>query len=214
MSIKEIFCQDKAINRLQSALAADKVAHAYIFAGPEGVGKFKTALEWSKLLLCKNKSKSDPPLSFDSCSACESCKAFDSGLHPDFNHIYKELINVGKESKIKKTPIDLPIDVVREFLLDKVSLRPRLSNCSVYVISETEKLNTASLNALLKSLEEPPAYCFIIMLCTRTEKLLPTIRSRCQTIPWPHRRKYNYPPAHSDGPRRKTGLLLGQILLP
>jgi len=180
MSIKEIFCQDKVITVLQKALAAGKVPHAYIFAGQEGVGKFKTAREWSKLLLCE-----DPVIEngfADSCGLCRSCRLFDAGSHPDFNPVYKELVEFTRDGKDKKTPVDLPIDVIREFLIEKVCTRPTLSKRKVFVVSEAERLNASSQNALLKSLEEPPEYCCIILLCTRMERLLPTTKSRCQII--------------------------------
>ena len=181
MSIKDIYCQDVAISSLQRALAADRVPHAYIFAGPEGVGKFKTARAWAKLLLCKNKTEANN--FFDSCRQCDSCKAFESESHPDFQHVHKELIRFTRDSKNRnKTPIDLPIDVIREFIIEKVSSRPILSAGKVFCLSESEKLNRASQNALLKVLEEPPGYCFIIMLCTKLENLLPTTQSRCQII--------------------------------
>jgi len=180
MSFKEIFCQDKAIDILQRAFALSKWAHAYIFAGPEGVGKFKTACEWAKLLLCEKPTvKSDFA---DGCGSCRACRLFEAGSHPDFNHIYKELREFTKEGKGKKTPVDLPIDVIREFLIAKVSTRPTLSQRKVFVLSGAERLNAASQNALLKVLEEPPEYCSIILLCTRLEKLLPTTKSRSQII--------------------------------
>ena len=180
MSIKDIYCQNRAVSSLQQALASDRVAHAYIFAGADGVGKFKTSLEWAKLLLCENRVKQGSL--FDSCGRCDSCKAFESESHPDFQHIYKELINFTKSNTGEKKPIDLPIKVIREFVIDKVNSRPTLSRGKVYVISESEKLNRASQNALLKVLEEPPGYCFIILLCTKLENLLPTTQSRCQII--------------------------------
>ena len=158
----------------------DKVAHAYIFAGPDGVGKFTTAKEFAKLLLCKNPVKKGDFT--DSCGNCESCRAFDAGSHPDFEHVYKELIEFTKEGKDKETPLEFPIDVVREFVIEKVSQRPALSTRRVFVLTEAEKLNNESQNCLLKVLEEPPAYCCIILICTRPDKLLPTIRSRCQIL--------------------------------
>ncbi len=180
MSFKDIFCQDRAIEILQRAFASGRWAHAYIFAGLEGVGKFKTAGEWAKLLLCKSP---DIENGFtDSCGSCESCRLFEAGSHPDFNHVYKELIEFTKDGKNKKTPVDLPIDVIREFLIAKVSTRPTVSQRKVFVVSEGERLNTASQNSLLKVLEEPPEYCSLVLLCTRLEKLLPTTKSRCQTI--------------------------------
>jgi len=180
MSLKEVFCQDKAISILQRALAADKLPHAYIFAGTEGIGKFKTAREWAKLLLCEKPVIENEFA--DSCGTCESCRLLEAGSHPDFIPVYKELLKFTKDNKDKKTPVDLAIDVVREFIIEKVSTRPTLSQKKVFVISEAERLNTASQNCLLKVLEEPPEYCFIFLLCTRMEKLLPTIKSRCQMI--------------------------------
>ncbi len=180
MSIKEIFCQDKVIGILQRAFASGKMPHAYIFAGPEGVGKFKTAREWAKLLLCKNPIKENE--FSDSCGLCESCRLLEAGSHPDFNHVYKELLEFTKDNQNKKTPVEFAIDVVREFVIAKVSSQPTLSLRKVFVLSETEKLNNESQNCLLKVLEEPPAYCTIILLCTRLEELLPTTKSRCQMI--------------------------------
>jgi len=180
MSLKEIFCQDKAISILQRAFAADQMPHAYIFAGPEGVGKFKTAREWAKMLLCKN-----PIVENDfaySCSLCRSCRLLEAGSHSDFNLVYKELLEFTKDGKGKTTPVDLAIDVVREFLIEKVSIKPTLSKRKVFIVSEAERLNASSQNAMLKVLEEPPEYCSIMLLCTRMERLLPTTKSRCQTI--------------------------------
>jgi len=180
MSFKEIFCQDRAIDILQRAFNTGRAAHAYIFAGPEGVGKYKTACEWAKLLLCP-----DPVIDNDfaeSCGKCPSCRLFEAGSHPDFNHIYKELLEFTEDGKDKGPPVDLPIDVVREFLIAKVSIRPGLSRRKVFIVSEAEKLNASSQNSLLKVLEEPPLYCCIVLLCTRLDKLLPTIKSRSQII--------------------------------
>lgn len=180
MSIKDIYCQDRAVSALTRALDSDRVGHAYIFAGPDGVGKFRTALAWAKLLLCKDRTRQGG--FYDSCGLCASCRAIESGTHPDFQHIHKELINFTASARGLRNPIDLPIKVIREFLLEKVNSRPILSASKVYVISESEKLNRESQNALLKVLEEPPAYCFIILLCTKPQNLLPTTQSRCQII--------------------------------
>jgi len=180
MSLKQIFCQEKAISILQRAFAVDRSAHAYIFAGSEGLGKFKTAREWAKLLLCKNPVTENNFA--DSCGSCRSCELFEAGSHPDFNHIHKQLRQFTKDGKGKVAPVDLQIDVIREFLIAKVSTRPTLSERKVFIVSEAERLNAASQNALLKVLEEPPKYCCIILLCSRLEKLLATTKSRCQII--------------------------------
>jgi DNA polymerase-3 subunit delta' len=180
MSLKEIFCQDRAIDALQRAFASGRWAHAYIFAGPEGVGKFKTAREWAGLLLCNSPVIEDGFA--DSCGSCESCRLFEAGSNPDFSHVYKELREFTADGKGKPPPVDLPIDVIREFLIAKVSRRPTLSRRKVFVVSEAERLNDSSQNCLLKVLEEPPEYCCIVLLCTRLEKLLPTTKSRSQII--------------------------------
>ena len=184
MSLTSIFCQDRAIGILQRGLAVGRSAHAYIFAGPEGVGKYKTAREWAKLLLCKSpKQEQGGSQTFaDSCGSCESCTLFEADSHPDYAHVYKELLEFTADGKGRKPPVDLPIDVIREFLIQQVSTRPSLSARKVFVISEAEKLNISSQNALLKVLEEPPHYCTIILLCTRLERLLPTIKSRCHIV--------------------------------
>ena len=107
MSLKDIFCQGKALLVLLSGFVNQKQAHAYIFAGLEGIGKFKTASEYAKLLLC-----SEPIIetkSADSCGSCKSCKMFEADSHPDFNFIYKELREFTKDGKNKAAPVDIPI---------------------------------------------------------------------------------------------------------
>lgn len=181
MNLSGIFCQDRAIDTLQRAFAAQKIPHAYIFSGPQGVGKFIAARCWAKLLLCKSPMKKSGFA--DSCGKCSSCRAFDADSHPDFHHVYKELIGFVSDSQDRKRiPIDLPIDVVREFVIEKVQIKPVFSAAKVFVVSEAEKLNRESQNALLKTLEEPPDKSFIVLLCTKLDNLLPTTRSRCQIV--------------------------------
>ena len=180
MSFKDIFCQDGAIDILQRAYNSERVSHAYIFAGMEGVGKFLTASQWAKLLLCHNHVVENGIA--QSCDSCQSCRLFDADSHPDFSHVYKELREYTEEGKGKAPPLDMPIDVIREMLNAKVSIRPSLSQRKVFIVSEAEKMNVSSQNCMLKVLEEPPVYCCIILLCTRLEKLLPTTKSRAQTV--------------------------------
>jgi DNA polymerase-3 subunit delta' len=111
MSLQDVFCQDRAIGILQRGLAAGKSAHAYIFAGPEGVGKYRTAREWARLLLCKS-PKSGPGGSgpfADSCGSCESCVLLCADSHADYAHVYKELLEFTENGKDRKTPLDMPI---------------------------------------------------------------------------------------------------------
>ncbi len=208
MNLSDIFCQDKAVSSFRRTFSTGRLAHAYIFEGIDGIGKFTTAKAFAKLLLCQNAERDcrvvpDKELlprgdysrndntpctgqgakDIDSCGQCESCKMLDADNHPDFHHIYKELIQFSSDAQNrKKQPIDLPIDVIREFLIEKMQIKPSLSASKVYVISESEKLNTASQNALLKILEEPPNKSFIILLCSKLDNLLPTTRSRSQIV--------------------------------
>ncbi len=184
MSFHDILCQDKPIQILQRAYAAGRWPHAYLFAGPEGVGKFRTAQAWAKLLLCEEPVRPSTPAGtrYDGCGQCRSCAALEAGTHPDFSHVYKELKEFTEEGRGKGPPVDLPIDVIREFLIARAGVRPALSGRRVFVVSEAEKLTSGAQNALLKVLEEPPATCSIVLLCTRLDKLLPTIRSRAQIL--------------------------------
>jgi DNA polymerase-3 subunit delta' len=195
MNLSDIFCQDKAVNTLRRAFETGRLAHAYIFDGIDGIGKYTTAKAFAKLLLCQSPEKEIASSSSiakddagllamtDSCGKCESCRMMDADNHPDFHHIYKELVQFSSDSgNRKKQPIDLPIDVIREFLLEKIQMKPNLSTSKVFVISESEKLNAASQNALLKVLEEPPNKSFIILLCSKLDNLLPTTKSRSQII--------------------------------
>lgn len=177
MNLSDIFCQTKAVDTLTRAYACGRIPHAYIFEGIDGIGKYTTAAAWAKLLLCKSPAKNDP------CGKCPSCLALDADSHPDFHHVYKELIKFNSDSnKRKRQAIDLPVDVIRDFLVDKVQLKPSLSESKIFVVSEAEKLNTESQNLLLKTLEEPPNKSFIILLCTKLDNLLPTTKSRCQIV--------------------------------
>lgn len=183
-NLSNIFCQGRAISSLQRAYNAGRMAHAYIFVGNDGVGKFTTARQWAKMLLCSNRQTStEGDVVFnDSCGKCQSCQVFEGGGHPDFKEIYKELRQFTKDGKGKTTPLDMPIDVIREFVIDKVASKPSMSDNTVFVIRQAERVNNASQNALLKVLEEPPAHCILILLCSRLEKMLPTTQSRCQIV--------------------------------
>jgi DNA polymerase-3 subunit delta' len=184
MKLKEIHSQERAIEQLQRGVAAGRTAHAYLFVGADGVGKRTTAQAFAKMLLCHDRReiRTATGPGYDSCGTCRSCMLFESGGHPDYQWIYKELIKYTEDGKRKGPPVDMPVDVIREFLIDKVGTRPTESRYIVYMIEEAEKVNAASQNAMLKVLEEPPPNCVIILLCSRLEKMLPTTRSRCQTV--------------------------------
>lgn len=168
-----IFGQDPAIELLQRAYAADRLAHGMIFAGPTGVGKATTADALAALFLCEKPQGTDP------CGRCESCRVFDAGNHPDFHLVYKELIRL--EFKDRKA-IDLPVKVIRDYLIEPAGRKAVMGRGKVFVVEQAEAMNAAAQNALLKTLEEPLGRTLIILLTDQPDALLPTIRSRCQTI--------------------------------
>ncbi len=183
MSFKDVLCQDRAVEAFDKAMKSGRLGHAYIFAGDDGVGRYLMARQWAKALLCEQPLAGEAGGCYDSCGVCRSCRLFDSDNHPDFKHIYKELLEFTKDTaNRKKAPNQMSIDVIREFLVDIAASRPQMAKRAVYVVSEAEKMGAGAQNAMLKTLEEPPGYCVIILLCTRTDMLLPTILSRCQVI--------------------------------
>ena len=186
MQMRMIHSQDKAVTALQQAFAEKRIPHAYLFAGPDGVGKRTTATAFARLLLCRQPVKiSDKPSPwFDSCGQCDSCIRFDAGSHPDFVFIYKELRQYTEEGKDKTPPVEMPVDVIREFFLERAARKPVEGPYTIFVIDEAEKVNVSSQNAMLKILEEPPDYCVIILLCSRLEEMLPTTKSRCRILPF------------------------------
>jgi DNA polymerase-3 subunit delta' len=167
--------QQRAIDFLRQSAAAGRLAHALLFAGPPGVGKGLTARLLATALLCERSSDSH----LDACGECRSCRLMDAGNHPDF-------LTVACPEGKSELPIDLLVGSLdnrgREGLCHDLSLRPMMSSRRVAVIDDADRMNTESANALLKTLEEPPSYALIILLVADLGRILPTIRSRCQTV--------------------------------
>lgn len=190
MSILDCLEQNQALVQLQLAHQTGRIPHGYIFYGPEGVGKGLLAGQWAKLLLCAEpttRSLSSGAISGqlekieDSCDKCPDCRLVDSGNHPDLHMINKELVkyaSVKRESKM----IDLPIVVIREFVIEPAGLLPTRGRARVFIIEQAEEMNRSAQNALLKTLEEPPGSTFLILVTSKIERLLPTVRSRCQLV--------------------------------
>jgi len=179
--LSEVLCQDGPIGRLQRAFAAGRLAHAYVFAGPHGVGRRTTAEAWARMLVCRDRVAGADGF-VDSCGRCEGCRQFDAGSHPDVQVVRKELRPYTKKDAGKEAKQDLSIHVIREFLIERAGRGPQAADHVVFIVYEAERLNISSQNALLKVLEEPPEPCLIILLCSRLEKLAATILSRCQVL--------------------------------
>ncbi len=163
MSFKEIIGQEGAVTLLKKSFRMRRLAHAYVFIGPEGVGKKKTALNFVKLLTCENVQESVEP-----CETCPSCLKVSAFNHPDLQWVYPD----GQFIKI---------DAIRE-ATRKLNLKGFESSFKALIISEAQALNEESSNALLKTLEEPSADTVIILIAPSLKNILPTIASRCQRV--------------------------------
>ncbi|MGE3108454.1 MAG: ATP-binding protein [Phycisphaerales bacterium] len=186
LSLDEIIGQEAAVRTLRSALSGGRLHHAWIFSGPQGVGKFTTAVAFAAMLL-------DTDLSADLAGRLASDpdgatqRLMRAGTHPDFHVVTKELARVSRNDRVRdQKQISIPKEVVEEFLTEPASrTRVRIGESiagKVFIIDEAELLNAASQNVLLKTLEEPPAGTVIVLVTSIEDRLLPTIRSRCQRV--------------------------------
>ncbi len=189
----DIVGQDLALIQLQRAAAGGRRPHAYIFAGPEGVGRRTTAIEIAKLLLCEKPTQrpnngrfaamdDDFPLR-QACGRCDSCRTVSVGTNPDLKLVYKELARYHDDQRVRDLVMqNLSIDVVRQFLIDPAWRASVGGRGKVFIVRQTETMSAQAQNALLKTLEEPPKGVTIILLCTSPAELLPTTLSRCQLV--------------------------------
>ncbi len=175
--LSDILGQDRAIQWLSQALAADRLPHGLLFAGPVGVGKATTAAALSAVFLCA-KPHGDRP-----CGRCPSCTVFAAENHPDYHLIYRQLARIGEEGEeIKVVAKELIVRVIRDHLLQPAAHTSNLGRGKVFIIEEADRMNTAAQNAMLKTLEEPQGRTLLVLLTDQPLALLPTIRSRCQLL--------------------------------
>ena len=160
-SFETLIGQDNIAQTLKNSILRGKLAHAYLFCGPRGVGKTTTARIFAKMINCSN-----PSADMEPCGQCESCLSFAEGRSYCI-HELDAASNNGVED-IKN-------------LMDQVRIPPQVGKYSVYIIDEVHMLSQAAFNAFLKTLEEPPAHAIFILATTEKHKILPTILSRCQT---------------------------------
>lgn len=155
-----------ALEKLKQAVRLGRLGHAYLFAGPEGIGKRRLARHVAQALLCEVNSETD----FDPCGRCPACVQVAHGSHPD-------LLEVAKPDG--KT--DLPIAAIQE-LVAQLGLKPARGKRKIAIVDDADDLNEESANCFLKTLEEPPPGSLLILIATSAETQLATIQSRCQTL--------------------------------
>jgi DNA polymerase-3 subunit delta' len=170
-----IIGHQKIISFLNKSIGNRKLAHAYLFFGPEQIGKRLVALEFAKSLQCQNNKARIGSLSF--CGQCTSCLAIEKEAHPDVLFIRPEVV----EEKNKKREKDISIVQVRS-VQHQLSLSPYFGPYKIVIIDTAEKIQRDAANALLKTLEEPPKKSIIILISQSSKVLLPTIISRCLLI--------------------------------
>ncbi len=155
----EVTGQEVVARTLTNAIKSQRVAHAYLFTGPRGVGKTSMARILAKALCCETGPTTEP------CGVCQHCRMITDSGHPDVAEIDAARYN--------------GVDAIRE-LSDNASFSPTLARFRIYILDEVHMLSTSAWNALLKLLEEPPAHVRFIFATTEVEKVLPTVLSRCQ----------------------------------
>lgn len=174
--LSQIEGHDPIRERFRRSLEAGRLASTFLFVGPEGIGKRSFALGLSQALLCINVTGDDP---LEACGRCESCKLVAAGTHPD-------LLRISRPDGKSFIPVELFIGPqekrMREGLCHDIGMKPFLGGRKVALIDDADYLNVEGANALLKTLEEPPPRCVMILLGTSSARQLPTIRSRCQIV--------------------------------
>ena len=160
MTFDAVVGQSALTTTLKNAVKSGKLAHAFLFCGPRGVGKTTCARIFAKAINCEN-----PSADGEACGECESCRSFDE--QRSFNIFELDAASNNSVEDIKN-------------LMDQTRVPPQTGNYKVFIIDEVHMLSAAAFNAFLKTLEEPPSYVIFILATTEKQKLLPTIISRCQ----------------------------------
>ena len=193
IDLLDIVGQDPAVSRLLRDISGGRAPHAYIFAGPEGVGRRTTASALAKTLLCENPAEqanngrfADLPDDYIlkvPCNQCEDCRMIDAGSHGDFHPVHKELAQFHDDPAVRsRTMQALGIDVIKNFLIAPAAMTPSRGKGKVFVVNEAELMTPPARNCLLKTLEEPPPGVTIILLAARADQLSATLLSRCAKV--------------------------------
>ncbi len=166
MSFKSISYQNRIIRLFQNAIITDRLAHAHIFVGQEGIGKTLFSKELAKAIFCQHPGA-------DACDTCNNCKRMVTDNFPDLFIILPE-----ENSRVIK------IEQLK-YLQDILNVKPLESKYKIIIIQSADRMNEEASNCLLKTLEEPPLYAIIILIATSLESIRATIRSRCQITRFP-----------------------------
>ncbi len=173
MSWSHIQGHERWVEQFREVVRRGRLAHAYLFVGPAGVGKRLFAIELAKALLCER----NEPGKLDACGECDSCTFVAAETHPDFFRLGRPWIDPTDQTEKN----ELPIALMRE-LCASFGLKSARGHGKVAVLDDADDLNDEAANCFLKTLEEPPPRSVFILIGTSLDGQLPTIRSRCQTI--------------------------------
>lgn len=182
--LSTLLSQETARATLERALGRGKVHHAYLFDGPEGVGKERAALGLAQALVCERR----PPGGSEACGACSACtrvpiRAGDKRpVHPDVVLLERGLYSPEQLGQRNQETQGISIHQVRTLVLARAAFPPHEGRARVFIIRRAEELSAGAANALLKTLEEPGDKTHFILLSSQAESLLPTIRSRTQRV--------------------------------
>lgn len=160
---------------LRRSLSRGRLAHAYLFAGPPGIGKSRFARIFAQCLLCHRHQDLD----VDACGECSSCRQIDAGSHPDF---FRISCPEGKNEIPVEAFLGKGEERGRTGLIHDLSLRPMAGDRRIAIIDDANSMNDEGANGMLKTLEEPPPNSVLILVAENLDGVLPTIRSRCQLI--------------------------------
>jgi DNA polymerase III subunit delta' len=179
MTLASVVGQPRAIDALQAALRSGAVHHAYLFAGPAGVGKELAAVGLAQALTCPEQPQVG-------CGTCAGCTRIAKGSHPDVTWLMPDAERVERglagRSDFTTTPSrEIRVEQIRG-LLERIALRGLESKRKVAIVVDAHLMNLQAQNAFLKTLEEPPADTTLVLLAAAPDKLLPTIRSRCSKL--------------------------------
>ena len=163
MDFHQIIGHEDIIRHFKGSIETGRVGHAYILCGEEESGRSSLAFSFAKTLQCE-KGETDP------CNECPSCIKADSENHPDIIRVQHEKPNL------------ISVEEIRDQVVNTMEIKPYNGKYKVYIIDDAQYMNVTAQNALLKTIEEPPAYGVIILITNSLEKLLPTILSRCITL--------------------------------